>query len=194
MYRLYHPDLEVGGGVGDLSHYWRKTMFLFKWITANQLLAFVVLNIVLVDLVQAISVYRKGFGQIVSLAGYYGDRAFVFMILIISSVLVKNGVEFKSSLQTQTIVVCAIYVVSVIIAQKYLPPPTIEDKYHNFVILPLYAIILICGGLKTLGRANPLEYLGMFACLGIWLALLLVDIKHGRLNQKAFMEALKLPV
>ena len=169
-------------------------MFLFKWIVANQLWAFVILNIVLVDLVQAISVYRKGFGQIVSLAGYYGDRAFVFMILIISSVLVKSGAEFTSNLKTQVFIVCAIYVVSVIIAQKYLPPPTIEDKYHNFVILPLYAIILICGGLKTIGRANPLEYFGMFACLSIWLVFLLVDIKYGRLNQKVFMQTLKLPV
>jgi hypothetical protein len=169
-------------------------MFFFRFIGEHLFVSFVLLNIALVDFVQAMSVGRKGFGQIVSLAGYYGDRAFVFMILIISSVLVRNKVEFESSLRTQMLIVCAIYVVSVIIAQKYLPPPTIEDKYHNFVILPLYAIVLICGGLKTLGRANLLEYVGMFACIGVWLALLLVDIKYGRLNQKAFMEALKLPV
>ena len=171
-----------------------ENMNFFRLISGNELLSFIILNIALIDSIQAISVFRKGFGQIVSLAGYYGDRVLIILILIVSSILTKNRVEFQSDPVVQAIVVLVIYVVSVTIAQKYLPPPTIEDTYHNFVVLPAFAIILICGGFKALGCANRAQYIMMAVCLLTWLTLLIVDVKGGRLDQKTFMTERRLPV
>lgn len=162
-------------------------MYLFKLIAEHYFLAFIILNIILIDLVQVILMKRRGFSYIVTLAGYYGDRVLVVMILIVSSVLFKRGIEFESSVLTQILIVCVLYVISVIVAQKYLPPRSIEDKYHNFIALPIFAMILITGTFKVLLYANAVEYSEMLIFFGIWLVLLVIDIKKGRLNQIKFM-------
>lgn len=162
-------------------------MFFFRFIGNNLLLAFVLLNILFIDLGQFSTVCRKGYGQIVSLAGYYGDRVLVVLILIIGFVLTKNKVEFESNTVTKVVIFSAVYAISVFVALKYLPRPAVEDTYHHFVVLPAYVLILLFGVFKAFPCASAMERSGMIACFGIYLALLLIDIKTGRLDQVKYM-------
>lgn len=170
----------------NISNERRCRMLFFKLVQQNQLLAFILLNVLLVDLVQFISLTRKGFAQIVSLAGYYGDRVLIIMILVISSILVSHQVELVSGHLVGPIIV-GLYIMSVVVAQRYLPPGTPEDVFHNFFILPVFVIILAVGGIPAVMNANLIEGVSLVACLTVWFVLLLVDIRYDRLDQPKFM-------
>lgn len=162
-------------------------MFFYNFVAEHQLLSFVLLNFFFIDIGQLISVMRKGYGQIVSLAGYYGDRCLIFLIMLISVILSKHGVKFHSSLVDLSQAVAVFYAVSAVVAYKFLPMPAIEDVYHHFVSLPLFVIILGVGGVAALYFGSLMEQLEIIALWAIWFVLLLLDIKLGRLDQVAFM-------
>jgi hypothetical protein len=170
-------------------------MFIFTWIARHPLVGFALLEVFLVLVGQFWSITRvgfeKGFGRIVTFAGHYGDMLLAGAIVTISLILYEQRYKLDNAF-LWGVGTMLVYGLSAYIAQKFLPPPRIEDCYHNFVVLPAFVLLFGGGGiLCILSMAksgwDDRFWFVIFALIA-WLVLLCVDIKYGRLKQDEFMQ------
>ncbi len=120
-----------------------------------------------------------------------GDLCLCVVVLIGVTVLQRGEPipEWFSGLRSQVVWFAISMTVGILLVTVTTPLPHAEwpDRYHNFVVVPMYLFLLPMMLLAIMYNGSRAEVAAGCALMAIWAALVIYDFHDSRINQRQWL-------